>query len=149
MNLVNWNPFGTYDEFFNRPFGGLMPRLGDEDGPSILSADMTWRPAADISETDNEYLVKAQLPGVSKEDVKISFDNGVLTIEGERKIDKSTDDEKLRRTETFYGKYSRSFALPEGIDEDKVTAKAKDGVLTVTLPKTSEPARQPKTITVD
>lgn len=149
MNLVDWSPFRGIDEFFNRPFSGFLAGSDSGDNPRLLSADVAWRPAADISETDKEYLIKAQLPGVAKEAVNISFDRGVLTIEGERKVNKSSEDEKLRRTESFYGKYSRSFSLPDDVDEEKVKAHSKDGVLTVHLPKLKRAEHQPKKIAIE
>ncbi len=112
--------------------------------PSMLGKVFTWRPAADVSETDKEFLIKAQLPGVDKENVNISFDRGILTIEGERKVNKSSDYEEIHRTESFYGKYSRSFSWPENIDEGNLMAESKDGVLTIHLPKLEKTNHEPK-----
>jgi len=149
MNLANWSRLGSLEDFFNRPFSGFLTGPESADMPSLVNADIAWRPAADISETEKEYRVKAQLPGVDKKDVNISFDRGILKIEGERKVEKSSEKEEMRRTESFYGKYSRSFALPEGIDEKKVSAQSKDGVLTIRLPKVKEAAREPKRIPIE
>lgn len=149
MNLTNWSPLRGFDDFFTRPMGAFFRGDEDRDAVKLLNAELAWRPAADISETDKEYRVKAQLPGVKKEDVELSVDHGMLTISGERKVEKSTDDEKMHRTESYYGKYSRSFALPEDVDEKNITARCKDGVLTVHLPKTKVKAEAPKKIAID
>jgi len=141
MNLISWSPFRELDDFFDRytreiarlRFGGL------EEG-------MRWRPSADIIENDNEYLIKADLPEVKKEDIDIRVENGVLTLEGERRVEKSTDGEKEHRRETYYGKFSRSFSLPEDVDVDKISAESRDGVLKVHLPKSE--AKKPKSIEV-
>jgi len=148
MNLVNPSRLRILDEFFNRPFNGFLAGSDGGEMPSLLSADVAWSPAADISETEKEYLIKAQLPGVDKKAVNILFDRGTLTIEGERKIEKTSEDEEIRRTESFYGKYSRSFSLPDDIDEKAVTAESKDGVLTIHLPKVTRSTREPQKIPV-
>ena len=149
MNLTNWRPLRGFDDFFNRPLGAFFG--ADEEGSAakLLSAELSWRPAADISETDKEYLVKAQLPGVKKDDVELSIEHGMLTIQGERKVEKSSEDEKMHRTESFYGKYARSFTLPEDVDEKKISAQCKDGVLTVHLPKTKAKVEKPKKIAIE
>lgn len=149
MNMTKWAPFGGLDDIFGRPFGGFLERANVNNGMSLFDGEYEWRPAANISETGNEFVIKAELPGVKKEDVEISFDRGVLSIQGERKIEKTEKDEKAHRTESFYGKYSRSFSLPENIDEKKVKATCKDGVLTVRLPKMEKEVRTPKKISVD
>jgi len=133
MNLKRWEPFKGFDEFFERAAPsvvGRWPRLFDEE-----SGKFEWAPAADISETDKEYLVKAELPGVKREDVNITLDDGVITITGERKQEKEEKDEKRHRVERFYGTFSRSFGLPENVDDKAIRAESKDGVLYVHIPK--------------
>src|SRR5580765_2880543 len=102
MNLTRWEPFKEADEFF-RGFSpslfGRWPRLLGENG----AIKYDWSPAADISETDKEYLLKAELPGIKREDVKVTLADGVLTIEGERKQEKEEKNEKTHRIERFYG----------------------------------------------
>jgi len=99
-----------------------------------------WVPTADITEDDKEYLIKAELPDLKKEDVKVTVENGVLTISGERKFEKEQKEKKYHRIERAYGRFVRSFALPDDADPGGVKADFKDGVLTVHLPK-SERAR--------
>lgn len=137
MNLITWSPFRELDQLFSR--------YAARDGGS-LGENLQWRPSADITETDNEYLIKADLPEVKKEDISISVDNGVLTLSGERRMEKSTDNEKEHRREAFYGRFARSFALPEDVDQRQISAESKDGVLKVHLPKSEE--KRPRTVEV-
>ena len=134
MSLIRWDPFAGVDETFNRMLPsmfGRWPRMSLDD----TAAKLEWRPSADISETDKEYLIRAELPAVKKEDVKVSIDNGVITIQGERKLELKDKNEKSHRIECFYGSFTRSFALPENTDADAVRCESKDGVLTVHVPK--------------
>ena len=94
-----------------------------------------WAPFVDIIEDEKEWLVKADLPEVKKEEVKVTVENGVLTITGERKFEKEEKDKKYHRIERSYGNFLRSFTLPDGTDGSKVNAEFKDGVLKVHLPK--------------
>ena len=105
-----------------------------------------WAPLVDISEDDKEYLIKAELPEVKKEDMKVTVQNEVLTITGERKFEKEEKDKKYHRVERAYGSFTRSFTLPAEVDPAKVEAEVKDGLLTVHLVK-SEKAT-PKSIEV-
>lgn len=105
-----------------------------------------WSPVVDISEDDKEYAIKAELPDVKKEDIKLNVHDDVLTITGERKYEKEEKGKKYHRVERAYGSFMRSFTLPEDADGTKVTAEYKDGLLNVRLPK-SEKAK-PKTIEV-
>jgi HSP20 family protein len=105
-----------------------------------------WVPSVDVSETDGDYQIKAELPDVKKEDVKVTVENGVLTIQGERKQEKEEKGKKYHRVERSYGSFVRSFTLPDLVDEEKVKAEFKDGVLNLQLPK-SEKAK-PKAIEV-
>ena len=134
MNIVRWDPFSSVEEGFDR----LMPSLFGRWPRMTLDKNAVkyeWRPSADISETDSEYLIRAELPAVKKDDVKVSFDNGVITIEGERKQEKDEKSEKVHRTESFHGTFSRSFSLPDNINADAIRCDSKDGVLTVHIPK--------------
>jgi HSP20 family protein len=105
-----------------------------------------WVPAVDISETDGGYQIKAEIPDVKKEDVKVTLEDGVLTIQGERKQEKEENGKKYHRVERSYGSFVRIFTLPDLVDEGKVKAEFKDGVLNLQLPK-SEKAK-PKSIEV-
>ncbi len=109
---------------------------------------MDWAPSADISETDKEYLIRAELPAVKKEDVQVMFDDGMITIKGERKQQKEDKNEKYHRMESFYGSFERRFSLPENVNVDAICCESKDGILTVHIPKTETPKPKPKQITV-
>ena len=145
--LTRWDPFKEMEETQSRlaRILGLAPaRTGNGDKESM--AVMEWAPLVDIIEDDKEWLVKADLPEVKKEDVKVTVENGVLTVTGERKFEKEEKDKKYHRIERSYGTFFRSFTLPDAADGSKVSAEFKDGVIKVRLPK-SEKAK-PKTIEV-
>jgi HSP20 family protein len=145
--LTRWDPFKEMEETQHRlaRFFGLSPSragLGDKEAMTLTE----WAPSVDIVEDDKEWLVKADLPEVKKENVKVTVANGVLTITGERKLEKEEKDKKYHRMERSYGSFLRSFTLPDAADGAKVIAEFKDGLLKVHLPK-SEKA-QPKAIEV-
>jgi HSP20 family protein len=144
MNITRWEPFREMESMLRdyAPFFGrsLWNRNGDE-----LEK---WRPLADITETDKEYLIKAELPEVKKEDVKITLEDGVITISGERRKEQEFKDANEIRVETAYGSFSRSFALPENVDTKAITAESKDGVLKVHVPKKAASKPEARTIEV-
>jgi HSP20 family protein len=129
MSLIRWDPFADFDSLFGR-FPRPWPRLALEGGTKF-----EWSPSADISETDKEYLIRAELPAVKKEDVKVTVESGMVTIAGERKLQKEDKNEKFHRVESFSGTFTRSFGLPEDADADAVRCENKDGVLTVHIAK--------------
>jgi HSP20 family protein len=94
-----------------------------------------WVPLVDVTETPKEYVIKAELPEIKKEDVKVAIEDGVLTIQGERKTEKEEKDRKVHRIERSYGKFLRSFSVPADVDDKKVLAEFKEGVLVVSIPK--------------
>jgi HSP20 family protein len=135
--LTRWDPFKEMQELQNRLsgfFGRTPMRRGDGEDESITAAE--WAPLVDIIEDDKEYLVKAELPEVKKEDVHVAVENGTLTIRGERKFEKEQKDKRYHRLERGYGSFVRSFVLPDIADAAKVSAEFRDGVLRVHLPKT-------------
>lgn len=138
MNLTNWSPLRDLDDFFADYRDMFGRSLSPQGKAEISSADFRWRPVADISENSDEYLVKAQLPEVKREDVSVTIDEGMLKIEGERKLEKTSADEKQHRVESFYGSFFRAFALPENVDQSKIRAECEDGVLRVHLPKIAD-----------
>ena len=142
MSLVRWEPFEGMDMLFNRfpLFGFRRPRPG-------AGEYFDWSPTADISETDKEYLIRAALPAVKKEDVKVSYENGVLTVSGERRQEEQKD-EKFHRIESYDGNFLRSFALPDAIDEEAIRAESKEGVLTIHVPKAKAEAKILTTIKI-
>ena len=125
--------------------GGASSRRRNGNSKESL-ATTEWSPAVDITEDEKSYVIKAELPEVKKEDVRVTLENGVLTLTGERKFEKEEKGRKYHRIERAYGTFSRSFALPENVDASKVNAAYKDGMLTVTVAK-SEQAK-PKQIEV-
>lgn len=148
MSLIRWEPFRESDEFFNRLAPLLASRWPRMPGESA-GTKFEWSPTADISETEKEYLVKADLPGVKREDVKITLQDGVITIEGERRQKRDEKSEKTHRVEAFYGVFSRSFTVPEDADAGNVRAESKDGVLYVHVPKLKLEKPKPVEIKVE
>jgi HSP20 family protein len=114
----------------------MLGKPNGEGTEAITFAD--WAPLVDISEDEKEFLVKAELPGLKKEEVKVTIDNGVLTISGERKTEKEEKTKRLHRVERAYGKFERSFTLPDTADPGKVKADFEDGVLQVHLAKSEK-----------
>jgi HSP20 family protein len=139
--LVTWNPLREMDEAQNRLnrffLGGFPNRIGSGETPSLTVAD--WSPEVDISEDDRGYLLKADLPEMKKDDVRVTVEDGILNVCGERKTEKEDQKRKFHRIERSYGTFRRSFTLPEDADSTKVTAEFRDGVLKVHLPTTARP----------
>ena len=146
MNLVRWRPMRdmeTLHNRINRLFdGSFFPTFSLDDGISLGN----WRPVVDIYENEDTVVVKAELPGVEKEDLKVDLKDGVLTLSGERSHEKEVKEENYYRKERAFGSFHRSFRVPEGIDPDKINAEFKDGVLKVEIPKPEE--KKPKKIAV-
>ena len=143
---TRWDPFKELEEMEKRllsVFGRMPVRSGGEKEAMTV---VEWSPLVDITEDEKEYLIKAELPEVKKEDVKLTIQDNVLSISGERKYEKEEKGKKYHRVERAYGSFMRSFTLPEDADGSKVSAEYKDGVLKVHLPK-SEKAK-PKAIEV-
>lgn len=145
-DLARWDPFKELEdisEHFNRVFGRL-PARREIKREALTVAD--WAPAVDISEDEKEYLIKTEIPEVDKKDVKVPVDEGVLTVQGERKKETEEKGKRFHRVERSYGTFLRSFRLPDDVADDKVKAEFKDGMLLVHLPK-SEKAK-PKAVEV-
>jgi HSP20 family protein len=151
MTLTRWNPskelinmereFGKLFDAFNSRFG--FKNNGDDNEDF---ANAVWAPLTDIMEDNDKYVLQLDLPGIKKEDVKITYNNGQLTISGERKYEKEDKDSTYHHIERAFGKYYRSFNLPEKIVEDKINAEFKDGTLNITIPKAED--AKPKQIEV-
>jgi len=133
--LTRWDqPRGlTLQDQVNRLFENNF--TGDRSGRADLA---TWAPAVDIYETENELVVKADLPDVDEKDIDVRVENNLLTIRGERKFEKSVSEENYLRVERTYGAFSRSFSLPNTVNAESIRAEYKNGVLTVNLPKREE-----------
>ncbi len=141
-----WNPWKELEEIEKRLAAVWGRPLAKAEAGKEAMTVAEWAPLVDISEDGREYVIKADLPDVKKEDVKISVQDNIVAISGERKYEKEEKDKKYHRIERAYGRFLRSFTLPEDADGTKIAAEYKDGVLQVRLPK-SEKAK-PKTIEV-
>ena len=131
--MVKWDPFRELDTFrkgVGRWFGAL-PSPWSESGLE------GWTPAVDILEDDKAITIKAELPEVDKKDIEVNIQDDVLTVRGERKLEKEEKKHNYRRIERSYGSFSQSFTLPDHVDQKAISAESKDGVLRITLPKTA------------
>jgi HSP20 family protein len=148
MSLVRWDPFSDMDTLFNRllPISyASLPRVSATNN----GARMEWSPASDIIETDKEYLIRAEIPAVKKEDVQVTFHDGMITIKGERRQHSEDKSQKYHRTESLYGTFERRFSLPDNVDSATIRCENKDGILTVRIPKKEpEKTASPKQIAI-
>ncbi len=144
MAIVKWDPWQEIEDMFDRYTRAVGWRRHGKGGE--FAADVEWSPQVDIAETPEAFTIKAEIPEVNKDDVKISIDHGVLTLEGTRKQEKEEKNKTFHRIERYYGRFSRSFSLPENVDSAGVKAAFKDGMLTLTLPKSAR--SEPKAIEV-
>ena len=151
MSLIRWNPTRDLATFPSDIFNMQreMNKMFDSfsrgvDEPTLPNGN--WMPAVDVAEEDNKYVVKIELPGVNKDDVKITLESSILTIRGEKKAEKETKEKNYHRMERSYGSFLRSFNLPTTVKNDKIDAEYRDGILTITLPKVEE--AKPKQIEV-
>lgn len=146
-----WNPFREMDELQNRLLGLMHRGVGRQglrnEGESEESIAVSqWAPLVDVSEDEKGYLIKAELPEVKKEAVKVTLENGVLTISGERKFEQEEKNKRYHRVERAYGTFLRSFTMPDDAEAEEVTAEFRDGVLQVRIAKTER--SRPKQIDV-
>ncbi|MDC0660985.1 Hsp20/alpha crystallin family protein [Marinobacter sp. SS21] len=145
-NITRWNPMGEFEDLFdryNRLFN--LPRTNGEREGMFGRSD--WAPVVDIKETEAAFTIEAELPGMKREDVKVTVHDGVLAIAGERKQEEESHDKKVHRIERVYGSFTRRFTLPDNVDPSSIAASFKDGILTLTLNKV-EP-QEPKAIEVE
>ena len=143
MNLTRidpWRDLETLSTRLNRLFNTTVSKPDDE----MPFGD--WLPAVDVEETDAEYLIKADLPAIRREDVKVGVTDGVLTIEGERRQEKEEENRKVHRVERSFGKFIRRMSVPTDVDQTKIAAEVKDGLLSVHLPKSA--AAKPRSVEV-
>lgn len=137
MSIVRWDPFRELEDMserLNRVFGRAALARGQSPSKDAMMV-FDWSPTVDIVETPEEFQIKAELPEVKKEDVKVSVERGVLRIEGERKQETEEKGKKFHRVERSYGAFLRRFTLPDNVDENNVQAEFKDGVLNVRVRK--------------
>jgi len=146
MNMTVWNPFREMENMLERYTQATGRGLSASNSDSDLGMP-EWSPTVDIEENDDNFKVTADLPGVKKDDIEVRLDNGVLSITGEKRVDKETGKgTRQHRTERFRGTFSRRFSLPSSIDADKVNADYKDGVLTLAIPKVE--SEKPKSVEI-
>ena len=145
MAIVRWDPFRDLSMLQDR-----MNRLFDDAGrpwrTDEPAATTSWSPSVDIFETEGEIVVKAELPGMDRKDIQLNLENNVLSLRGERKFQKETKDDNYHRIERSYGVFSRSFSIPATVDEERIRADYKDGVLKIVLPKKDQ--AKPKQIKI-
>jgi HSP20 family protein len=144
--MIRWDPFRDLNTLQDR-----MNRLFEEANRGWRSGEpasaSAWSPAVDIYETETEIVVKAEIPGVDRKDIELNLEKNVLTLRGDRRFEKETKDENYHRIERAYGTFSRSFSIPAVVDESKIKADYRDGVLTIALPKTEK--AKPKQIKIE
>ncbi|MCC2642230.1 MAG: Heat shock protein Hsp20 family [Nitrospira sp.] len=140
MAVVRWDPLRELAEMSER-LNRVVSRQGsgplDGNGQEAMTV-ADWIPTVDISETEAEYSIQAELPGVSKADVKVTLENGVLTIQGERRQQQTEAGRKYHRVEASYGRFARSFTLPDTVEAGNVRAEYADGMLHLHLPKSEK-----------
>lgn len=148
MAIVRWEPFrelGSLQAEMNRLFNTVLdaPTPGNGGGGGVARR---WMPAMDLAETEDHFVLRADLPGLSQDDVKIELEDGTLTVSGERKSEQETKDEGFYRVERAFGSFSRSLTLPQGVDPEGVTAQFDRGVLEIRIPKPEQ--RKPRRIEI-
>ena len=144
--LANWDPLRELDEFSSRLSTVFGPNQGQKRDENGWFTKAQWAPLVDISENENEYLIKTELPGIEKDQVKVTVENGMLLIAGERTVEEEDKPHKHHRVERLYGSFLRSFSLPDNADGTKIKAEFKNGILKVHLPKSE--AAKPKSIEI-
>ena len=148
MAIVRWDPFRdlmTIQERMNRLFDQTLSKTRTEDEEGLTAS--TWSPSVDIYETADSIVLKAELPGLNRENIDIQVRDNTLTLKGERKFEREVKDENYLRIERSYGAFQRGFSLPTVIQQDKIKATFKDGVLEVSMPKAEE--AKPKQVKIE
>ena len=147
MSIVRWDPMKEFEDM-QRRFQNYFatPSSGSLFNEQLSSPQ--WMPACDVTETPEAYSIHAELPDMRKEDIKVTVQDGVLTLMGERKMEKEEKNKRYHRVERSYGRFQRSFTRPTAVDEGKVNATYRDGVLNLLVPKASGGSAQPKEIKI-
>jgi HSP20 family protein len=145
MAIIRWDPFRdlvSLRDKMNRLFEDAVTQRGEEK--ELVAS--SWAPAVDIYEDESQLVLTAEVPGLSEKDVEIKIEDNVLSIQGERKLEKETREENYHRIERAYGSFYRSFTLPNYIDQDKIKAEHENGVMKITMPKKAE--LKPRTVRI-
>ena len=145
MYLRTYEPWGLLNQF-RRDIDKMFNHSGDQTNGDSTIATSAWVPAVDIKEEAQQFLIKADIPGVDPKNIEITMDNGVLTIKGERQAESQQESKNYKHVERVYGTFYRRFTLPDTAASDQITATGKDGVLQITIPK--QEVAQPRKITV-
>ena len=133
MTLVKWNPIKNLISFPDE-----IERLFSDFGLNYDESDIVWSPSVDVSETENHYEVKAEIPGLKKEEIKVTVEDNVLKLSGEKKHEEETNKKNYHRIERSYGRFERSFWLPKEVKKEEIKASYKNGVLELVIPKAEE-----------
>lgn len=145
MSIIRWNPEKSLFNF-EKEMNNLLDNFGIFRKSDEAFENAVWSPLTDIVEEKDDYVLRLDLPGLNKEDVKINFANNTLSVSGERKFENETNDKNYHRVERAYGKFYRSFTLPKEVKQDKIDANFQNGQLTITIPKAEE--AKPKEIEI-
>ncbi|SHE63385.1 heat shock protein Hsp20 [Fodinibius roseus] len=137
MTLARYNR--SSDDLMSKRFSDIMDEFFNE---AVSARRNNFTPSIDISETDNQFLISAELPGMKKEDININLENSRLTISGERSFKKEEEGKKFHRVETRYGSFNRSFQLPDNVDEESIEASYEDGLLNISIDKDEEKVKK-------
>ena len=137
MTLIKYNR--PNNELMSKRFSDIMDEFFSE---AVNTRRNNFTPSIDISETDNQFLISAELPGMKKEDISIDLENSQLTISGERSFQKEEEGKKFHRVETQYGSFSRSFQLPDNVDEETIEASYDEGLLNISIDKNEEKVKK-------
>jgi HSP20 family protein len=146
MQLVKWNPWQDVNSL-HRQLSAIWNQGFDHDFPkSVAQEDWTWSPAVDLLENETHITIKAELPGVDKDKIAVSVNDGVLHLSGERSDEALQETERAYRRERVFGRFARAFSLPAEVDAEQISADYRDGVLTIVVPKPEK--QRPRRITV-
>ncbi|MGK0298096.1 MAG: HSP20 family protein [Gammaproteobacteria bacterium] len=149
MSLIKYEPYSLLDhiqrQIFHSPGLSFGREVANDDNTNVEVSD--WRPAVDIKEEQERYVIHADLPGVDAKDIEITMENGILALKGERAIDKEASQDGYKRVERLRGTFYRRFSLPDTVDTDRIVANSKDGVLEIVVPKHEKV--QPRRIAVN
>lgn len=133
MTLIKYNQPGR--DIFGKRFSDIMDEFFND---AVATRQTSFAPSIDISETDEQYLIDVELPGIKKEDIDLNIENNTLTISGERKFEKKEDGKQYHRVESHYGSFSRSFTLPDNVKTDSINATYNNGILNITVDKSEQ-----------
>jgi len=139
-SMSHWNPNAPRTAWLTArdPFALMESLFNGEMSRGEELSNRTWAPPVDVRETEESFVVTAELPGLSKDDISITLENNILKLAGERRFERDTKEEEFHRIERSYGSFTRAFSLPSRVTSDNVAAEFKDGILTITVPKAAE-----------